>query len=107
MVTLELDIYDFVEMLAERVGHWGSQIGYEEADAYEEFYLNEGAGWFDGLTIKESIASIVDNFIINDTSCMTKKEFMDEYDYESIEDAWDDGKIIYEADNGYLIVNRG
>ena len=56
-----------------------------EADAYEAFYLNESAEWFDNSTIKESIASIVDNFIINDTSCMTKEEFMDEYDYESID----------------------
>ena len=107
MVTLKLDIDDFVEMLSDRALWWDHQIGNNEAEVYSDYFLEVGPDVYDGGTVTQTIPEIVDNFIINDTSVMTEEAFLNEYDdYDTIEDAIDDGKIIYQTNDGYYIVDN-
>ena len=102
---VEIDNYDALEMLMDRVRHW--EDDYEIIELYEQMYermIDEGC--FNGGEF--NVMSIVDNDIVN--WCSVISEGDDEY--EEVKSAWEDtgfmldwGSIEAESDGVFLVRN--
>lgn len=104
MVTIEIEEDDLLDLLMSRFAdYWndGKTYGtdYELFKQYYERLIDNGA--FDGAKI--NIAELVDNDYVNYTRIVKKDELLDEFEYASVEDAYDDGAILAEYNGYYLI----
>ena len=107
MITIEIEEEDLLDLLMSRFAdYWndGKTYGtdYELFKQYYENLIDSGA--FDGAKI--NIAELVDNDYVNETRIVTNDELLDEFGYDSVEDAYDDGIILAEYNDHFLISTR-
>lgn len=87
---VNIDNYDAINMLVERVGYWTDDS--EVIELFEQYYTHmvEG-GCFDGCNF--DIMSIVDNDYVNNTSIVYREDFekaRDEYIEEEVKSRLED-----------------
>ena len=84
-ITVTIDEEDFKDMLVERVRHWTDDE--DTIELFEEYYDHMVyGGCFEGSS--RSIAEIVDNDYVNNTSVITEEEYnkaREEYIQEELE----------------------
>ena len=86
MITITIDEEDFKDMLVERVKHWTDDE--DTIELFEEYYDHMVyGGCFEGS--KRSIAEIVDNDYVNNTSVITEEEYnkVREKEYQEVLEA--------------------
>ena len=107
MITIEIEEDDLLDLLMTRFADsWndGKTYGtdYELFARYYEGLIDSGV--FDGAKI--NISEIVDNDYVNETRIVTEDELLDEFGYDSLDSAYDDGIILAEYNDHFLISTR-
>lgn len=97
---VKFDNDEFADLCVERLAEVWHVKG-TELDLWSDYYHNLFENSYgDDDKLEYSISYIVDNDYVNYMSVVTEEELLPEYLFDSLEDAYDEGVIEAEGENG-------